>query len=462
MNMVHVLRLLRLLGHALSGALGCALLAAGPATVAAAATATPPVTVRYMLWDSGQLPAYRQCAAAFEQQHPDIRIKFQQAGWGDYWTALSTGFIAGVAPDVFTNHLAKAPDFVANGLLEDLGPYIRRDGVDLTQYPPALVAGWARDGHQYALPKDWDTVALVVNLAHARQAGVSLDELQHLDWNPRDGGSFERVMRRLTLDRQGRNALDPQFDRRAVARYGYMTPGAGGMAGQIEWSHFAVSNGFRFQDAPWALPYHYDDPRLAETLSWLAGLPAKGIAVPYQGGTGLGTSARFAAGQVAMVPDGAWMIGHFARLKGVESAWVPLPVGPGGQRASMLNGLGDSMWVGSRVKPQAWQWIRYLGSRACQQTVARTGVVLPAVNGLAEEVIAQHRAQGVDASAFLTMARARTFPMPIAANGAQVDALINGAIESVLMGREAAAPALAEANRQANALFRLPGGRAVP
>jgi multiple sugar transport system substrate-binding protein len=127
----------------------------------------------------------------------------------------------------------------------------------------------------------------------------------------------------------------------------------------------------------------------------------------------------------------------------------------------MLNGLSDAMWVGSKVKEEAWQWIKYLASPACQRVVAARGVTFPAVSGLADEVVALHRRNGIDAQAFVTMSQADTFLMPIAENGAQVDALMKNAIESVLLGQQAAAPALAEANRKVNKLFR-PRGRPTP
>ena len=437
------------------------------APLALAQTAAPrpkPVQVRYMLWDSQQLPAYRECAKGFAARHPGIQVKILQAGWGDYWTAITTGFIAGVAPDVFTNHLSKYPEFVANGLLQDLSPYIARDGVDLGpgQFPPGLVKVWGREGRQYGLPKDWDTVGLVVNLDHAQRQGVTLAELQQMAWNPQDGGSFEQVLRRLAVDKAGRSAHQAGFNPQAVAVYGYQNPGPGGMAGQLEWSHFAVSNGFRFQAEPWAKPYRYDDPQLAETLTWLAGLPAKGLSAPLAQVRSLGASAMFSAGQVALVPDGAWMINYYAGIRKFKTTWVPLPKGPSGQRASMLNGLGDSMWVGSKVKEQAWQWMKYLASADCQSVVARHSVVFPALNGMAEQVMAQHRAKGVDASAFQTMAQGQTFLMPIAEHGAQVEELMNGAIEAVLLGQQAAGPALAKANAQVNRLLATRPGQRRP
>jgi len=42
--------------------------------------------INYWLWDNNQLPSYQACAAAFEKQNPDIKIKITQTGWFDYWT----------------------------------------------------------------------------------------------------------------------------------------------------------------------------------------------------------------------------------------------------------------------------------------------------------------------------------------------------------------------------------------
>jgi multiple sugar transport system substrate-binding protein len=411
-----------------------------------------------MLWDSIQLPAYRQCAADFTKKHPGTTVKISQAGWGDYWTAISTGFIAESAPDVFANHLSKYPEFAANEQLLDLAPYIRRDRLDLSVFPRALVDIWGRGGRQYGLPKDWDTVGLMVNLAQAKRVGVTLAELQAMSWNPKDGGSFEQVLRRLSLDSQGRNALHPAFDRKNVRMYGYQNPSAGGMAGQVEWSHFAVSNGFSFQDEPWALPFHYDDPRLAETIDWLAGLPAKGLSPSYENTKTVGAAALFVAGRVAIVPDGSWMISYYAKNAKFETAWVPLPQGPTGRRASMLNGLADSIWVGSKVKEEAWAWVKYLASADCQGVVAAHGVVFPAIRGLAEKSLEVHRSKGIDAQAFLRMAQEQTFAMPIADNGAQVEVLVNGAIESVLLGRQPAAAALKQASQKIQQLSRPAAG----
>ena len=430
----------------LSRFVSCALaLAAGSAAAA--------VEIRYSLWDTNQLPAYRQCAADFEKTQPDIKVRIVQTGWHDYWTVLSASLVSGTAPDVFANHLTKYPEFARNNQIVDITPYIQRDKLDTSIYAPGLYALWGRDGKQYGLPKDWDTVAMIVNLAHARRAGVTLDELRNMTWNPKDGGSFETIVRRLTQDAKGNNALSPAFDRRGVAMYGYQNPGHGGMMGQTDWSHFAVSNGFKFQDAPWATKYYYDDARLAETLRYLADLSVKGVSAPYEHARTLGSNAMFTSGKVAMVPEGSWMLNFFKDNAKFEHAWVPLPVGPAGVRATMFNGLADSIWTGSRHREQAWQWVKYLGSSACQQVVADHGVVFPAIKGMTERTLESHRRKGIDSSAFFTMAQSKTFLAPIADHSAEVDHVIRVALETIWIGTPDPAAVMREANARVNRIM---------
>src|SRR5687767_7617439 len=116
------------------------------------------VTIRYWLWDTNQLPAYTECAEVFMERNPNIEVVIENFGWGDYWTTLQTGLITGEAPDVFTNHLAKYPEFVELEQIIDIQPWVERDGVATDIYYPGLADLWTKDGARYGLPKDWDTI----------------------------------------------------------------------------------------------------------------------------------------------------------------------------------------------------------------------------------------------------------------------------------------------------------------
>lgn len=430
-------------------------LAAALGLILAAAAASAGV-VRHWLWDANQRPLYQRCAADFEAAHPHIRIRIQQMGWDDYWMALSTGFVSGTAPDVITNHVSRYPEFVTNGVLLDLAPLVARDRVPLDVYEHGLAELWRHEGRQYALPVDWDTVALVVNLDHARAAGIDAAELRQLNWNPRDGGSFDRVLQRLTVDVQGRRGHETGFDARRVARYGFQNPGHGGMMGQTQWSPFAVSAGWRFQARPWDGALRYDDPVLADTLRWFASLPRRGLSAAPEYTAGLGADAMFISGRVAMIPAGSWMIGHFARAARFSHAWVPLPVGPSGRRATMRNGLGVSIWSGSRNAEEAWAWVRHVGSMQCQQRVAEAGVVYPAIKGLAEVALRAQARMGIDARVFLEAGPDEIYPPPVALRAAEVNDMAGVAMERILSGRAAPEVELPDLARRVRAVTGRP------
>ena len=130
------------------------------------------VTIRYMLWDNNQLPAYSECAAQFMESNPGITVEIEQLGWADYWTAIQTGFVTGDAPDVFTNHLAKYPEFVALGQLVDIQPLVERDGVPTDIYYPGLAELWVKDGSRYGLPKDWTRLRSFTTPTCSKQQGL--------------------------------------------------------------------------------------------------------------------------------------------------------------------------------------------------------------------------------------------------------------------------------------------------
>ena len=421
----------------------------------AAVSARAATEINYWLWDVLQLPAYQAAAAAFEKANPDIKVKITQTSWGDYWTTLSTGFVSGTAPDVFTDHLARYPEFVGNELLVDIGPLIKRDKVPTDVYLGGLYELWGKEGKQYGLPKDWDTIAIVYNKAMLEKAGVDAKEFNDLTWNSKDGGTFGQLIAKLSIDEAGNNGLSPQFNPKKVKQYGLLIDGAPDGFGQVEWSHFAVSNGFKFHDGPWAKGFHYDDPKLAETLQWIADTSLKkGFIVPAKDARQLGANSFFAAGKGAMALTGSWTINWYADNAKFDKGFAPLPKGPNG-RKSMFNGLADSIWVGSKHKEEAWKWVKFLGSEEGQKIIASYGVVFPAIKSdaeLAEQVMSK---KGVDVSAFLAEATdpQGTFLFPIADHAADVLRITKIGLDAILLNGADAASTFKKVNKEVNALF---------
>ncbi|MBO1269768.1 ABC transporter substrate-binding protein [Arthrobacter cavernae] len=411
--------------------------------------------ISYWLWDANQLPAYKQCAEDFQKANPDITVKITQTGWDDYWSKITTGMASGTAPDVFTDHLAKYPDFLKTKQLVALDDAISKDKVDLSQYNEGLADLWVgQDGKRYGLPKDWDTVALFYNKKMATDAGLSPEQMGSLSWNPQDGGSYEKAIARLTVDKNGKRGDEPGFDKANVAVYGLGLPNSDAGGGQTQWSYLSATTGWTHTDKnPWGTHYNYDDKKFQDTIAWWASLVEKGYMPKLETTVGANMADNFAAGKSAINSNGSWMIGQYTGYKGIELGIAPTPTGVNGKRASMFNGLADSIWAGTKKKDAAIKWVEYLGSTACQDVVASKAVVFPAVKTSSDKAAEAFKAKNVDVTAFTQHVKDKsTFLFPITDNAAKIEGVMKPAMDAVIAGKSPAG-SLTAANEQINAIF---------
>lgn len=413
--------------------------------------------IQYWMWDSTQMPGYNQCAEDFEADNPDIDVQIEQYGWDDYWTKLTAGMVAENAPDVFVDHSAQFGKFVSLGQILDLEPYIDEAGVDLDQYQEGLADLWiGPDGTgRYGLPKDWDTVGIYYNTELAEAAGYSAEDLWELEWNPDDGGTFEEFLAAMTIDENGVRGNEPGFDKDNVDVYGMGYNEAGGGYGQVQWSAYALSNDWTYADQnPWGTNFNYDDPRFVETIAWWRSLVEKGYMPSLAAATsGVGTTDALAAGGYASLIEGSWNARTIRELGGVETQVAPTPIGPSGQRASVFNGLSDAIWSGSPNPDEAWRWVEYLGSADCQDVMAESGVIFPAITTATDRAVEVYEEAGTDAAAFAVHVReGTTVTSPVSARWAELTSVMAPAMDSVL-SFQAEPESLARANERVNALF---------
>jgi len=359
--------------------------------------------IDYWLWESAQQPAYQKCADKFQAANPNTKIKIGQFAWDDYWNKLNNAFVAGDAPDVFTDHLAKYPEYITNEQLVPLDATLKKDGFNVDQYQPGLADLWVgSDGKRYGLPKDFDTTAVFYNKKLVKDAGISEDQLKAMTWNPKDTGS----------------------------------------------------NGWTFTDKnPWGTHYNYDQPQFQETIGWVRTLIDKGYMPSIPAVTGQSSSDIFAAGKYAMLVNGSWVTNAMFSAKGIETGLAPTPVGPTGKNASMYNGLADSIWVGTDNKPLSAKWVEFLGSPECQNIVGEAAVVFPAIPSGTKIAEAAWKAKGIDLEPFTShLENKTTFLFPITDHASQIEGIMQPAMDAVLTG-QADPSSFTEANNQVNALF---------
>jgi multiple sugar transport system substrate-binding protein len=413
------------------------------------------VTLDYWMWDDTQVPAYQQCADQFQKENPNITIKISQAAWNQYWTNLTTQMAAGSAPDVFVNQASYYPQFVEDNQILDIQPNVEKDKIDLDQYVEGVVDLYKDGDARYGLPKDWDTMGLVYNKKDLAAAGVEESALSELTWNPEDGGTFEELVAKLSVDKQGHNGLDPAFDKNNVAVFGFLPEWADGSQGQNGWGNFAQSAGWTYADKnPFGTKFNYDDPKLAETITWMAGLADKGYAPKLDTQSTLARSEVLTSGGGALTTLGSFNVSAYKDSTDTYG-FAPLPIGPEG-RKSAINGLSDAIYAGTPHKEEAWQWVKYLASADCQNTVAESGVVFPAIKEASEKSAEVREAAGLKVQPFLDEQQAEdgTFIIPISLNGTEISQIVQDSIQSVALGQKSAEDALTDANDQVNSLFK--------
>jgi len=412
-----------------------------------------PATIKYVLWDSAQQPAYQAVADAFMKKNPSIKIEISQLGWGDYWTGLQTGMVSGDVPDVFTDHLAMVNDFANKGQLVDLQPYVDKDKVDTTKYLNGLGDLWTKNGKRWGLPKDWDTITIVYNKDMLKEAGITEAEVNSLTWNPKDGGTFEKFIAKLSLDKNGRNGLDPKFDAKDVVRYGFALSHSDDR-GQAQFSPFAVSNNWMYTSGTFKADYKYDDPKFIEAIDWMVKVAKKGWMADYAS-TQNGATGVFTAKKAATTFDGSWMIGYYSTNAGFPVGFAKLPAGPAGIK-SMINGLADSITVGSKHKDEAWQWVKFLGSEEAQKIVGTFGVVFPAYQAGVNNALDAYKAKNLDVAAFTdeSLTAGETFLYPVVDNGVKTQEIMTAAFDKVFTYKATPKEAFTAANQQILALFK--------
>ncbi|MBM2619729.1 sugar ABC transporter substrate-binding protein [Actinoplanes sp. LDG1-06] len=450
------------------GAFLSALLVAGCGWSGAdAATESGGGTIEYWLWDSAQQPGYQKCADAFAQQNPGLSVHISQYGWDVYWSKLTAGFIADTAPDVFTDHLAKFAQFVDLGVLRPLDQLGPTGDINDGDYQEGLAELWkGQDGKRYGSPKDWDTIAMFYNPAALRSAGVDPATLKDLTWNPTDGGTFEKTVAHLTVDVNGVRGDEPGFDKNNISQYGIGSDGSGGGGwGQTQWSNFAGSAGWQVTDKnPWGTRFNLDQPAFQDTLSWYFGLERKGYMPSFAeigGNNPVGPDKQIQSGLAAMAFDGSWKISTFTGLTDTSGQKLaigiaPTPIGPTGKRASMFNGLADSVTKLSKQPENAAKWVKFMSGEECQNIIGESGVVFPARPAGTDKAIAFNRDERkLDVTPFTDQVKDKTtFLFPVTSNAADITALLQPRMDAVYIG-DAPVSSLTTVNDQLNNLFKV-------
>lgn len=128
-----------------------------------------PVTITYCNFNSsgGNEETLAKMVAAFEQEHPNIKVEVETIGYDDYFTQMQTRVAGGTAPDCYELNIENFAAYANKGILAEI------TGVDVSGLNETALGAFNVDGKQYGLPESFSNVVLIYNKDLFDQAGAA-------------------------------------------------------------------------------------------------------------------------------------------------------------------------------------------------------------------------------------------------------------------------------------------------
>jgi len=127
----------------------------------------------------------------FEEQHPNIKINYEFAGWGDYWTILEKHAAAGNLPDIMQQDYARLEEWVAKEWLIPLDEFSASGDLDFSNVSDAVLSTGRIEGKLYGVSLGTNSQTFVLDIDAFEKAGVDLPP-PYWTWH-----DFEKIMGKL-------------------------------------------------------------------------------------------------------------------------------------------------------------------------------------------------------------------------------------------------------------------------
>lgn len=118
----------------------------------------------------------------YAEQNPGVTFDPQVAEWADYWNKLATASAGKALPDVIQMDYKYLDQYIKNGLLTDLTPYVEDGTLDVSNIDEGILnTGKGSDGGLYAICIGENAPALVYNKTLLDENGITVKDNMTVD-----------------------------------------------------------------------------------------------------------------------------------------------------------------------------------------------------------------------------------------------------------------------------------------
>lgn len=317
-----------------------------------------PVTITYSIWDTIQLPGMQAAADAFNEQNPDITVNVEVTPWDQYWTKLESSAQGGSMPDIFWMHSNEIAKYSEGDVLMDLTDIAETsEMIDMSRLPQELTDLYNSNGQQLAIPKDYSTIGLWYNKDIFDEAGIDYPD-ETWTWD-----TLLETAKELTDEEAG--------------IYGFLAP-----LGREEGYHnFIYQNGGQVLSDD-KTQSGFRDPATVEAVQWYVDLSTKHGVSPTAGQFSDNSNMSFfQSGRAGMALFGSWMTSEISSNE-ESNEFADVAVLPKGeQRATIMNGLGNSISANTDHPEAAIKFLEFLSSEEGMILQGQEGGAIPALDG---------------------------------------------------------------------------------
>jgi multiple sugar transport system substrate-binding protein len=334
----------------------------------------PIKTIIFSTWGNAEeLTTLKSLVAKFEETHSNIHVELMHIP-DNYYQKLHILIAADMTPDVMFTNSIYFPVYAHHGVFKNLSPFLEHSQVLSRKnfYTNALQtfqlpvinstsSEKARSGLG-AIPRDISNLVVFYNKTLFKKAGLPLPS-SHWTWQ-------ECLVAAKALTKRSNTSKIP-------SQFGfsfYKTP-------PLLWLPFVWSwGGTVFKDSTFAM----NSPHALAGLAFYQHLRFGASVAPTPQEVGSTSMTQlFIQQRLAMMVNGRWVVPLLRKEAAFDWDVVPFPAGPSGSHVG-IDSSGYAMAAQSKHPKEAWQLIEFLSSRAAQEAVTRSGLIIPARRDVAE------------------------------------------------------------------------------
>ncbi|HWQ02739.1 MAG TPA: extracellular solute-binding protein [Actinomycetota bacterium] len=301
-------------------------------------------------WSAGhELTEFKKVVAEYDQKHPDVNVKVVG---GIVDTKIFAALRSGNVPDIVSSFMSSNVGiFCPSGGWIDLGPLLKKDHIDVNQFPATSRYYTQYKGTRCALPLLADATGLYYNTALFKKAG--------LKGPPKTLSQLAAYAKKLTVKNSDGSLKVVGYDPNMNFYLGGYGNGAAGYQPLIGGRYFDKNGKSSLAS----------DPAWAKFLRWqksFVDFYGYDNLVRWQAGAGdeFAPSHPFETGKLAMMLDGEWRVAFIKNEHPeLKYATAPMPVAdnrPDLYGAGAVNGTIIGLPKGGKHVDEAWDLIKYL------------------------------------------------------------------------------------------------------